>query len=108
LVDQPIDRIAYSNQGGMQTDQYGITNNSQSVVDTNLLIIVGGLSSGIQLENASGTTHSGDPYIRVFLPKGVLQPGQNILQTLSFKRPGGNNAGPVAYVLDFLSGQGNP
>jgi hypothetical protein len=59
------------------------------------------------LENASGNTRSGDPYIRVFLPDGVLQPGQNIVQTLIFRRQGGNNTG-VTYVLDLLSGQGNP
>ena len=103
-----IERIASNSQGGRQTDQYRITNNSRSVVDTHLLIIVRGLSGGIQLENASGTTHSGDPYIRVFLPNGVLQPSQHILQTLIFRRPGGNNASPVSYVLDLLSGQGNP
>jgi Di-haem cytochrome c peroxidase len=103
-----IERIASNSQGGRQTDQYRITNNRQSVVDTHLLIIVRGLSVGIQLENASGTTHNGDPYIRVFLPNGVLQPSEHILQTLIFKRPGGNNASPVSYVLDLLSGQGNP
>jgi hypothetical protein len=78
------------------------------VVDTHLLIVVQGLASGIQLQNASGTTSNGNPYIRVFLPNGVLQPGQNIAQTLIFGRPGGNNAPPVSYSLEFLSGQGNP
>jgi len=101
------ERIGSSSQGGRQTDQYKITNKSQSVVDTHLLIIVRGLSDGIRLENASGNTRSGDPYIRVFLPDGVLQPGQNIVQTLIFRRQGGNNTG-VTYVLDLLSGQGNP
>ena len=101
------ERIGSNSQGGRQTDQYKITNKSQSVVDTHLLIIVRGLSDGIQLENASGNTRSGDPYIRVFLPDGVLQPGQNIVQTLIFRRQGGNNTG-VTYVLDLLSGQGNP
>jgi len=103
-----IERMASNSQGGRQTDQYRITNSSPSVVDTHLLIIVRGLSSGIQLENASGTTHSGDPYIRVFLPNGSLQSGQNIVQTLIFRRQGGNNAPPVSYLLDLLSGQGNP
>ena len=103
-----IERIGSNSQGGRQTDQYRITNKSQSVVDTHLLIIVRGLSNGIQLENASGTTHSGDPYIRVFLTDGVLHPGQNIPQTLIFRRAGGNNAPPVSYVIDLLSGQGNP
>lgn len=95
-------------QGARQTDEIRITNTSSSLVDTHLLIIVRGLSERTSLENASGTTRSGDPYIRVFLPDGVLQPGESILQQLIFKRPGGNNAPPVAYVLDFLSGQGNP
>jgi hypothetical protein len=59
------------------------------------------------LENASGTTRNGDPYIRVFLPDGVLQPGQNMVQALNFRRQGGNNNG-ISYVLELLSGQGNP
>jgi len=103
-----IERIASNTQGRRQTDEYRITNSSPSVVDTHLLIVVRGLPPEIQLENASGTTRSGDPYIRVFLPDGVLQPGQNIVQTLIFKRQGGNNAPPVSYTLDLLSGQGNP
>ena len=77
-------------------------------MDTHLLIIVLGLPNGIQLENASGMTRRGDPYIRVFLPNGVLQPGQAIAQTLVFKRQGGSNAPTVNYVLDLLSGQGKP
>ena len=103
-----IDGIGSNSQGGRQTDQYRLTNSSQSVVDTHLLIVVLGLSDQIQLENASGTTRNGDPYIRDFLPDGVLQPGQNFVQTLIFKRKGGNNAPRVSYTLKLLSGQGNP
>jgi hypothetical protein len=103
-----VERIASNSQGGRQTDQYSITNTSQSVIDTHLLIIVRGLPHETELENASGTTHTGDPYIRVFLPNGVLQPGQDILQTLIFRREGDRNAQPLSYVLDLLSGQGNP
>lgn len=103
-----IERIASTRHGWQQIDRYRITNDSQSVVDTHLLIIVQGLSDGYQLENASGTTQSGDPYIRVFLPNGVLQPGQYIVQALTFSRKGGNNAPPANYSLDLLSGQGNP
>ena len=99
--------VASNRQGRRQTDQYQITNKSLSAVDTHLLIIVRGLSNGVQLENASGTTHSGDPYIRVFLPDGVLQAGQTIVQALTFRRQGGNNTG-ISYVLDLLSGQGTP
>ena len=93
---------------GSQIDQIRIANTGPSPVDTHLLIIVRGLSGQASLENASGKTRSGDPYIRVFLRDGVLQPDQSIRQQLIFKRQGGNNAAPVAYALDFLSGQGNP
>jgi hypothetical protein len=107
-ADATIERIASNSQGGRQTDQYRVTNRSLSVIDTHLLVIVRGLSDRTLLENASGVTRSSDPYIRVFLPNGVLQPGQNLIQTLIFKRPGGNNAPQMSYALDLLSGQGNP
>jgi hypothetical protein len=98
--------------GNQQKDVYTITNtNSSTVIDTNLLIIVKGLSSPFKLENASGTTNAGDRYIRVFLPDGVLQPGQSISQTLTFTRqpPGPPPAaGPVPVTFTLLSGQGNP
>jgi hypothetical protein len=103
-----IERIGSDRQGARQTDEYRIRNSSPSVVDTHLLIVVRGLSNEMWLENASGTTRSGDPYIRVFLHEGVLQPGQNIVQTLIFRRQGGNNAPPLSYTIDLLSGQGNP
>jgi cytochrome c peroxidase len=101
--------------GNRQLDVYKITNtNTSTVIDTHLLIIVKGISSQFKLENASGTTSAGDPYIRVFLPDGVLQPGQSIAQTLTFTRRGEGEGGdgqpaPVTgYILDLLSGQGNP
>jgi cytochrome c peroxidase len=103
-----IKRVSSSSQGSIQTDNYTITDISTSVIDTNLLIIVQGLASGIQLENATGTTSTGNPYIRVFLTNGVIEPGQNIAQALIFKRPGGNKAPAVSYSIDLLSGQGNP
>jgi hypothetical protein len=85
-----------------------IANGGPSPVVTHLLIIVRALSGQVSLENASGKTRSGDPYIRVFLRDGVLAPDHSIRQPLIFTGQGGNNATPVAYVLDFLSGQGNP
>jgi hypothetical protein len=102
-----VEKIGSKRLGGRQTDEYKMTNRSLSVVDTHLLIIVRGLSNQIRLKNASGMTRSGDPYIRVFLPDGVLQPGQNIVQTLIFSQAG-NNVPPLTYALDLLSGQGNP
>jgi cytochrome c peroxidase len=102
-----VEKIASKGQGGRQMDQYRITNRGQSVIDTHLLIIVRGLPRETDLHNASGTTHSGDPYIRVFLPNGALQPSQSIVQMLIFEREGSRNA-PLSYVLEFLSGQGKP
>jgi hypothetical protein len=98
---------ANSDSGGRrQKDAYKITNDSASTIDTHLLIIVQGLSDQARLVNASGITSAGDPYIRVFLPDGVLQSDETIVQKLIFKRK--PFAGPLNYTLKFLSGQGNP
>src|SRR6267142_3130932 len=108
--------------GNRQQDVYTITNTNSAtfnsaantaslgVIDAHLLIIVQGLSSQFRLENASGATSGGDPYIRVFLPHGVLLPGQSISQTLLFIRHPGSQptAGPVPVILNLLSGQGKP
>src|SRR6266850_344905 len=109
--------------GNRQRDIYRITNtDSSAVIDTHLLIIVQGLSSQFRLENSSGTTSAGDPYIRVFLPNGVLLPGQSISQTLLFtrqrtdpkeeltdesRRASAPPAQARGYTLNLLSGQGN-
>jgi hypothetical protein len=95
-----------SDDGDRQEDLYRITNNSSSVVDTHLLIIVKGLSERFQLDNASGVTSTGDPYLRAFLPNGVLLPGQSISTTLIFERQ--PHEPPANYSLTFLSGQGKP
>ncbi len=91
--------------GRRQDDVYTITNSSSSIVDTHLLIVVHGLSNGVRLENASGITSSGAPYIRVFLTNGALLPGQSITERLFFTRP---NPLPARYSLTLLSGQGKP
>src|SRR5262249_49421702 len=88
--------------GRRQRDAYELTNSSASVVDTHLLIIVEGLSPQSRLANASGTTSTGEPYLRVFLPNGVLNPGESIIETLLFV--GQPEAPPVQYTLRFLSG----
>jgi cytochrome c peroxidase len=92
--------------GRRQADEYEITNSSASIVDTHLLIVVQGLPDPIRLVNASGTTSTGDPYLRVFLPDGVLLPGQSTVQTLRFERQ--RNGPAPSYTLRLLSGQGNP
>lgn len=102
-----FERVDRKFVGGLQTDQVQITNRSQSPVDTHLIVIVRGLTDGT-LRRASGVTKTGrNPYIRVFLPGGVLQPGQSVFQNLTFRRQGGSGS-PVSYTLDFLSGQGQP
>lgn len=75
------------------------------MIDTHLLVVLHGLPSSVELENASGSTNAGEPYIRIFLKDGVLQPDQRITQRLVFK-----NASrlPLAYEVTLLSGQGVP
>lgn len=90
----------------VQKDEVEITNNSESMVDTHLLIVVKDLAPEVTLKNASGVTRDDDPYLRVFLPDGVLPPTQSIDETLFFERE--SEAEPVTYTLKFLSGQGNP
>jgi cytochrome c peroxidase len=110
---------------GREVDFYKITNNSSSIVDTNLSLIVQGLATGVRLVNASGITQNGDPKLVVFLPSGdltpgpqggepfisvilpnggVLQPGQSITERFVFA--GARNASNLTYSLSVLSGQG--
>jgi Di-haem cytochrome c peroxidase len=102
-----IDSDRKGDDARRQRDVYKITNNSSSIVDTHLLVIARGLTAGVRLDNASGTTKAGEPYIRVFLPSGTLMPGQSINVTLRFKEEK-RDAPPVKYALTLLSGQGNP
>ena len=106
VTTQLAKQMTKSYAGDDEIDTYQISNKSASIVDTHLLVIVHGLSKQSRLENASGVTSSGDPYIRVFLSNGVLNPGDSITQKLVFER--GWNAPAPSYSLSFLSGQGNP
>ena len=92
--------------GGRQEDVYTIINNGSAPVDTHLLMIARGLSDQVRMENASGVASTGDPYLRVFLPNGVLLPGQSAVARLLFRRQ--PNLPTVSYGLTLLSGQGNP
>lgn len=91
--------------GGRREDVYRITNNGTAPVDTHLLLIARGLSFQVELENATGRTSTGDPYVREFLPDGVLLPGQSLVEALRFKPQSQTS---VSYTLTLLSGQGNP
>ena len=103
-----VSLIDSDRRGGRQRDVYRITNNSTSVVDTHLLIVARGLPRQTTLQNASGTTSSGDPYLRVFLPSGVLEPGQSVVTPLVFWQPRQAQAPRLRYSLGLLSGQGKP
>jgi cytochrome c peroxidase len=111
-----VSRLDSDRRGrGQQTDTYRITNNGTTVIDTHLLVVAKGLSGRARLDNASGITSNGDPYLRVFLPDGVLKPGQSTVQRLVFKRGhrhdqdrGREDSAPMNYSLELLSGQGNP
>ena len=92
-------------ENGRQRDAVQFTNISPAVVDTHLIVVVQGLDSHTSLLNASGITHGGDPYLRVFLPHGVLRPGGSIVRRLDFSGP---HAAQARYTLKLLSGQGNP
>jgi hypothetical protein len=82
---------------------YRITNAGSSIIDTHLLVIVSGLPSDARLLNASGTTSGGDPYLRLFLRDGVLNPSDSVDVRL---RIAGDEGGRHTFKL--LSGQGNP
>jgi len=99
LVDRDID-------GMRQQDVYRITNGSNSIIDTHLLVIAQGLPQDVQLINGSGKTSAGDPYRRVFLPNGVLKPGDSIKVRLNLRRP--HDGPPMSFTLSLLSGQGAP
>jgi cytochrome c peroxidase len=93
---------------GSQREQriYRITNTSTAPIDTHLLVVAHGLSYQVEMEDTSGRTSSGDPYHRVFLPDGLLAPGQSIDVALRFRRH--PQSPPVQFTLMLLSGQGNP
>ncbi|MBS1826613.1 MAG: hypothetical protein JST93_14960 [Acidobacteria bacterium] len=91
---------------GRQEDVYRITNNTAAPVDTHLLLIVRGVGDQVQLENGSGRTGSREPYQRLFLPDGVLMPGQSITTRLLFRQQ--PQLPSLSYGLTVLSGQGTP
>src|SRR5206468_4255864 len=101
-----VNRIESGHSGDATEDVYQLSNISDSVVDTHLLIVVRGLPAGVQLMNASGTSRSGDPYIRVFLRDGVLRPGQRMTQRLVFGDATRRRL--PSYGITLLSGQGTP
>jgi len=101
-----IDRIESDRSGSRAEEVYRLSNSSDTVVDTHLLVVVRGLPAWVRLSNASGLTHDGDPYIRVFLQDGVLQPGARVIQRLVFS--GAGRRALPSHGIQLLSGQGKP
>ncbi len=95
-------KVTLSSSSGEQ-DEWVIANTGNTVIDTHLLVIVTGLPSGVTIRNTTSTTKNGEPYFRVFLPDGVLNPGQSI--ALNVTRSGGSSD---AYSFKLMSGQGKP
>jgi cytochrome c peroxidase len=97
------------------TDTWVITNSGTTVIDTHLLVIVSGLAQGVTVTAPEQTTGkalpggkssgepAGEPYFRLYLPDGVLNPGQSI--SVNVTRTGGSSS---SYKLKVLSGQGKP
>ena len=84
-------------------DAWVITNTSKSVIDTHLLVIATGLPADVTISNASAKTKKGEPYYRLFLPEGVLNPGESV--DVEVVRSGGSSG---SYTFTLLSGQGQP
>lgn len=92
--------------GREQEDEWRLTNRGSTPVDTHLLVIVKGLPDGVRLENESGLSTTGEPYLREFLRDGVLLPGRSLTVELEFEKP--RRSPRASYELVLLSGQGNP
>lgn len=105
-LEVKLEQTNRRSKGSQHVELYKITNTSSKVVDTHLLIVVQDLSTRLRVRNASGTTSAGEPYLRVFLPDGVLQPGQSIYKAIAYVGPGHAQASNPS--LKFLSGQGRP
>jgi hypothetical protein len=60
----------------------------------------------VRMENASGVSGTGIPYLRMFLPDAVLAAGQSMEARLLFRRQ--PQLPSVSYRLTLLSGQGTP
>lgn len=101
-----VDRDARNN---IQSHNLALTNISSEPVDTHLIICFMTMTAGVTVMGAEGVTRTtpvaGVPYLRVFVPGGVIQPGEVMDLTVRLSAPA---ALDVSYTLDMLSGQGKP
>ena len=109
-----VNTARISQRGRTQEVVLELSNTSDSVVDTNLIVVIEDLPTGVTLSNASGTTSDGDPFIRIFLDdnNGTLLPNAEVRTSLSFdgvsSRGFRRSIRPVSFSTTFLSGQGTP
>jgi cytochrome c peroxidase len=95
--------------GFVQIHQFQLTNTSDDPVDTHLLLCFKGLPLGAVVLSAEGRTidvpSRGLPYQRVFLPEGVLEPGQTVSVSVTVFTA---SRLPLKLNMEMLSGQGRP
>jgi hypothetical protein len=107
-------KITDSQLGPVLEYEYMITNSSQRVVDTHLLMVVAGLPANLRVANRSGTTlgASPRPYVSVFLGEGLL-PSEVIIVKLYLAAVDPVNGvlpdpSTVTPSIAYYSGQGVP
>jgi hypothetical protein len=95
--------------GPAQLHHLVLTNISSEPVDTHLIMAFMSLTPGAQVLDAEGLTTEvpvrGVPYLRIFLPGGVLAPGASLEVPVRF---GASADTVVQFSVVLLSGQGRP
>jgi cytochrome c peroxidase len=104
-----VSRRSVSGGGPVQIHRLVLTNISSELVDTHLIMAFVSLTPGVEVMDAEGFTAqrpvSGVPYVRLFLPGGVLAPGASLEVPIRFSAPAGT---AVQFNLALLCGQGRP
>jgi len=104
-----VSRRGVDRNGPVQTHHLIFTNISSAPVDTHLIVAFVSLTPGVEVIGAEGFTAqlpvSGVPYVRVFLPGGVIAPDASIDVPVQFSAPADT---AVQFSVVLLSGQGIP
>jgi hypothetical protein len=76
-----------------------VTNNSSSTLSSPMQVMLGNLTSGVTLDNASGNS-GGAPYVTL---AGSLSPGASVNIPLTFSNPGRSVIGytPSLFMGNF-------
>ncbi len=123
-----MERTARTREGIKQQDKYTITNTSDYVIDTDLILVIKDLPSAVNVTNRTGLTlggvdlqnpddtskvlgmtDEGHPYIKLKLDDGVIDEGKSVDCMIELEDNRDNpSSEPVSYKVELLSGQGNP